>query len=278
MYEKCSKFHPDKIADRISGAVVDLCYTKSKNPKVACEVLIGHKECNIQVETSEQIAFGEVENIVRRIAGDVKLNLLVVPQDKHLADNQKEGIRAADNGIFKGCPVTREQSALAYIAHRLYERFPADGKFILNGKKLIICQSNATNTEIKSLLEPIIANEEIEDVVINPLGEWTGGIDVDSGATNRKLGSDMGDAVTGGGLMGKDISKADVSVNIMCYILAQQYQREVTAFCAIGDKEVTFTIDGNEYTKPYELVTRKAKEYIDNLGGFEKFAELGLIR
>jgi len=27
---------------------------------------------------------------------------------------------------------------------------------------------------------------------INPLGPWTGGPDVDCGATNRKLGSDMG--------------------------------------------------------------------------------------
>ena len=47
---------------------------------------------------------------------------------------------------------------------------------------------------------------------INPLGDWTGGTDVDTGATNRKLGSDMADSITGGGLHGKDLSKADVSV------------------------------------------------------------------
>ena len=45
MFEKVNPSHPDKVADRIAGAVVDLCYTKSKNPKVACEVLIGHGEC-----------------------------------------------------------------------------------------------------------------------------------------------------------------------------------------------------------------------------------------
>ena len=55
MFEKVNPSHPDKVADRIAGAVVDLCYTKNKNPKVACEVLIGHGECNIQVETSEQV-------------------------------------------------------------------------------------------------------------------------------------------------------------------------------------------------------------------------------
>ena len=35
--------------------------------------------------------------------------------------------------------------------------------------------------------------------------------------TNRKLGSDMARSVTGGGLHGKDLSKADVSVNIYAF-------------------------------------------------------------
>ncbi len=57
---------------------------------------------------------------------------------------------------------------------------------------------------------------------INPIGDWTGGHNVDSGATNRKLGSDMADSVTGGGLHGKDLSKADVSVNIYAFLKAQK--------------------------------------------------------
>ena len=56
MFEKVNPSHPDKVADRIAGAVVDLCYTKNKNPKVACEVLIGHGECNIQVEARTEAA------------------------------------------------------------------------------------------------------------------------------------------------------------------------------------------------------------------------------
>jgi hypothetical protein len=35
MFEKVNPSHPDKVADRIAGAIVDLCYTKSRNPKVA---------------------------------------------------------------------------------------------------------------------------------------------------------------------------------------------------------------------------------------------------
>ena len=45
MFEKVNPAHPDKIADRIAGAVVDLAYKIQDNPKVAVEVLIGHGVC-----------------------------------------------------------------------------------------------------------------------------------------------------------------------------------------------------------------------------------------
>ena len=104
---------------------------------------------------------------------------------------------------------------------------------------------------------------------VNPLGEWTGGADVDAGATNRKLGSDMADGVTGGGLHGKDLSKADVSVNIWCFIEAQRTGNPVQAFCAIGDTEVNGV--------PYADIVETARKFINDLGGFEKFAEWGLF-
>ena len=55
MFEKVSPSHPDKLADRISGAIVDLAYAKSENPKVAAEVLLGHGQCSLQIETSERL-------------------------------------------------------------------------------------------------------------------------------------------------------------------------------------------------------------------------------
>lgn len=102
---------------------------------------------------------------------------------------------------------------------------------------------------------------------------------MDTGATNRKLGSDMGRAVTGGGLHGKDLSKADVSVNIACHILAQERDSEVEACCAIGDDEITFRCkkDGEKITVPYSEVVEQARGYVNELGGFEKLAEWGLV-
>lgn len=259
MIEKVNPSHPDKLADRIAGAIVDLCYLKSKNPKVAVEVLLGHGNCHIIIETSEAITEEEVKPILRRISGDLRLDLKVVEQDSHLAQNQAEKVRCGDNGIFKGVPLTQEQKNLSTIAHIIYNKYHCDGKYILNGKKLIICQSNAKSEDLREIFPT---------ATINPLGYWTGGSDVDSGATNRKLGSDMADSVTGGGLHGKDLSKADVSVNIYAFLKAQETGEEVNLCCAIGDE----TIDG----RPYEEIVDIAREYINKVGGFEKFAEWGL--
>ena len=52
MIEKVNPCHPDKVADRIAGALVDLAYTKEENPRIAVEVLIGHGVCHIIAESS----------------------------------------------------------------------------------------------------------------------------------------------------------------------------------------------------------------------------------
>ena len=261
MIEKVNPSHPDKIADRIAGAIVDLAYKKSDNPKIAVEVLIGHKNSTIIIETSEQFNRTEVQLIVDRIIGEkTTLNLIVVKQDQHLANNQNKKIRCGDNGIFKGVPLTDEQKELSMRVKELYKIYPTDGKFILDGDKFIICQSNALSQELKN---------KYPDAIINPLGFWTGGINVDTGATNRKLGSDMADSVTGGGIHGKDLSKADVSVNIYAFLKAQETGQEVKLSCAIGDEFV----DGI----PYEHIVLIAKKFIEGLGGFEKLAEWGLF-
>lgn len=266
MFEKVNPSHPDKIADRIAGALVDIAYGLDDDPRIAVEVLIGHGVCHIIAETSVSLPKQDVGKAVARIAGDIMLDYREVPQDSHLADNQRSMIRCGDNGIFKGVPVTREQADLTGFARILYREYPTDGKFILDGGKLIICQSNADGDELRKRADTVHA----ENVVVNPLGDWTGGTDVDTGATNRKLGSDMGDAVTGGGINGKDLSKADVSVNIYAHLKAQATGETVMYSCAIGDEE----IDG----MPYCEIVDAARNYVKLLGGFEKLAEWGLIR
>lgn len=260
MIEKVNPCHPDKVADRIAGAIVDLAYKTEKDPKIAVEVLIGHGVCYVIVETSADIFAEQIKRIVHRIAGQIAVISDIKPQDKHLADNQADGFRCGDNGIFKGVPLTDEEKKLSVIARDIYKAYPFDGKYILDGERLIICQSNAKTKELRN---------KYPGADINPIGDWTGGTDVDTGATNRKLGSDMAQSVTGGGLHGKDLSKADVSVNIHAFLKAQKTGQPVVLSCAIGDD----TVDG----MPYSEIVEEAREYINSMGGFEKFAEWGLF-
>ena len=248
MIEKVNPSHPDKIADRIAGAIVDLAYKAEVAPKIAVEVLIGHGKCHVIIETTATINSLDIEDVIHRIAGAVWADIDIVPQDKHLSDNQSDGIRCGDNGIFKGMPLTEEQKALSVIAHDIYTHYPYDGKYIIDEARLIICQSNASTAELSNMYPP---------AEVNPLGDWTGGTDVDTGATNRKLGSDMADSVTGGGLHGKDLSKADVTLNIYAFLKAQKTGKPVQIACAIGDD----MIDGH----PYQELVDMATEYILSL-------------
>lgn len=299
MFEKVNPSHPDKIADRIAGALVDKAYTIEDNPKIAIEVLIGHGVCLILIEsnisyknlddyvteTGEYIRGGFVRDTVYRIVGsdDIDLKTICVPQDEYLAENQSNELRCGDNGIFRGTKVTPEQKKLTEIARFLYDGCPYDGKYLIDNysDRLVICQSHATNSWVENELKN--NGIDVGNLVINPLGDWEGGIDVDSGATNRKLGSDMGDGATGGGIHGKDLSKTDVSVNIFAWLLVndpdyvndrgsfpKQYGDKCELECAIGDTNV------NGY--PFDFIVGVARDYVNDIGGFEKLAEWGLIR
>ena len=268
--EKVSPMHPDKIADRIAGALVDYCYTQSENPKCAFEVLIGHKACFITGETSQDIPYPTVCDIVNRISGEeVKTEYVEVPQDSCLALNQSKEIRCGDNGVFAGFPMPDTHRTALNICKELYEKHPYDGKIVLNNTtdELTVCWSNTTNDQIKELI-PYATK-------INPIGPWTGGINVDTGITGRKLASDFYgiEYPLGGGTMhGKDLSKADCSVNIYCFLQAQKTGEDIKAICSIGDTHVNI----NGELVPFSEIVDEAREYINNLGGFEKLAEWGL--
>lgn len=269
--EKVSPMHPDKIADRIAGALVDYCYSIQENPKCAFEVLIGHSACFVTGETSVRVPEEMVKSIAERISGELlkEFRYIEVPQDPILAANQQKNIRCGDNGVFAGFPMPLVHQRALNICKALYEHHPYDGKIVLNQETgdLTICWSNTMTSEIKEIIPDATS--------INPIGPWTGGIDVDTGITGRKLASDFYgiEFPLGGGTMhGKDLSKADCSVNIYCYMLAQATHTEQKAICSIGDEFVNI----NGTMVPFSDIVSKAREYINNIGGFEKLAEWGL--
>ena len=164
MFEKVNPCHPDKVADRIAGALVNAAYRKEENPRIAVEVLIGHGVCHIIAESSVHIPLDEVDAIVKRIGGNLHTDYVEVPQDGRLANNQAEGIRCGDNGIFKGMPVTEEQKILCEIAKSVYHTYLSDGKYIIDEARLILCQSNAPTEELQKMYPTA--------EVAQPTGSW----------------------------------------------------------------------------------------------------------
>ncbi len=269
--EKVSPMHPDKVADRIAGALVDVCYTKQESPKCAFEVLIGHGACFITGETSVSIPLEEIVSIVKRVSNESigTVKYIEVPQDDILASNQQSEPRCGDNGVFAGFVMPKHHITATAVCEKLYAVCPTDGKIVFNETMddLTICWSNISNEDVKAIIPN--ANK------INPIGFWTGGTSVDTGITGRKLASDFYgiDKPLGGGTMhGKDLSKADCSVNIYCFLKAQETQKDHIAICSIGDSLVNI----NGEMIPFVQIVKTARDYIVARGGFEKFAEWGL--
>ena len=272
--EKVNQYHPDKVADRIAGAIVDYAYTLQPNPRIAVEVLVGHGHATIIAETSVILERQVVEAAVGRIAGLTKgqVELVQVPQDSHLALNQAAGFRCGDNGVF-AAKWNSDYERATELAAEYGSIFLADGKYLFDFKKgaATICQSNAANHDIAALVT------EFDALTINPLGAWTGGTDTDTGATNRKLGSDQ-PLCNPNGLHGKDLSKADVTITICLNAISRILGGAlVQAYCSIGDVDVPLYVGGKlvgtlEFTEAVEY----ARGYIDRLGGFEQFATYGI--
>ena len=88
MIEKVNPCHPDKVADRIAGAIVDLAYRTENDPKIAVEVLIGHGACYVIIETSAAIYDEHISNL--RI--------------KNCQIIRAMGFAVGITGFLRGCP------------------------------------------------------------------------------------------------------------------------------------------------------------------------------
>ncbi|WP_419813722.1 methionine adenosyltransferase [Glacieibacterium sp.] len=154
--ESVSEGHPDKVADQISDAVVDLFLSKDPQARVACETLVttqrivlaGEIRCKGMIDEAGEWLPGATEEIEAAVRATVKrigyeqegfhwqtaefANHLH-PQSAHIAQgvdasgNKDEG--AGDQGIMFGYATDETPDfmpATLYYSHRILERLAAD--------------------------------------------------------------------------------------------------------------------------------------------------------
>lgn len=258
--ESVSPGHPDKLCDQISDAILDAYLAKDPRARVAVEVVGGHGKVFVvgEVTASRHI---DAEPIVRRLAGEVEIEVRIVTQSPEIAQGVDSG-GAGDQGIMVGyaCDETDELLPLEVVLARnlnqyLYEKWPFDGKtqVTLSGTTIHSVVASFQNAKTSELTEAVTTwlkaqklarylsgsgvaghiPEPSVELHINPAGDWElGGFDADTGLTGRKLVVDnYGPRIPigGGAFSGKDPSKVDRSAAYMARRIAVDYLRRFQA-------------------------------------------------
>ncbi len=114
--ESVSEGHPDKVADQISDAILDLYLTQDPFSKVAVETMITHKNVIVAGEIkSKAELMGEISETVKSVIKkigytdkslgfdykDFQINNLIHEQSKNINDSVEKG-GAGDQGLMFG--------------------------------------------------------------------------------------------------------------------------------------------------------------------------------
>lgn len=292
--ESVSPGHPDKLCDQISDAILDAYLAQDPASRVAVETVGGHGKVFVvgEVTSAGQV---EVEPIVKRLAGDVEVEVRIVQQSPEIASGVDTG-GAGDQGIMVGYATseTEELLPLEVVLSRklnqfLYAVWPYDGKTQVTLRDGIIQSAVASfqhaaqgelQVKVEEWLqaEPLAKPSDAVQLHINPAGDWSqGGFDADTGLTGRKLVVDnYGPQIPigGGCFSGKDPSKVDRSAAYMARRIAIDYLKKHQAkevYCylayAIGyaePLEATVIVDGQQQiVEGYDLTPKGIIDFLD---------------
>lgn len=257
--EQVSRWHPDKVADQISDAILFYCLSKDKNSRVAIETLVKNKKVFLagEITCSVLVPYKKiVKEVMDSLNYPVEEIITEITQQSIQISNavdSDENYGAGDQGMMFGF-ATRESSSYlprAFdIANKIIEIISNDietnENSILKGDtktqvtvdldnlndipEVILISAchkeNLTIEEVRSYLFNLLEKNNIKakNYILNPSGLWTiGGPESDSGLTGRKIVCDQYGGfcpVGGGSFSGKDPTKVDRSGAYMARELA----------------------------------------------------------
>jgi len=246
--EFVSPRHPDKMCDRISDAILDLCLEQDPNSRVAVETMGGHGKVFItgEVTTEAKLNDGDIKRIVKQISNIDDVTIHLETQSPEISQGVDSG-GAGDQGIMIGyaCNENQEYVPQEYFLARnlnryLYASYQTDGKtqVTMNGNSLRVVASfqGAPKEQLEKKCEKFFSQfpqYRIDALHCNPAGDWDiGGFSADAGLTGRKLAVDnYGPRVPlgGGAFSGKDASKVDRSAAYMARKIAVDILKEKEA-------------------------------------------------
>tara|TARA_Y100000996_G_scaffold334876_1_gene271305 strand:+ start:3834 stop:4790 length:957 start_codon:yes stop_codon:yes gene_type:complete len=291
--EFVSPRHPDKMCDRISDAILDLCLEQDPNSRVAVETMGGHGKVFItgEVTTEAKLNDGDIKRIVKQISNIDDVTIHLETQSPEISQGVDSG-GAGDQGIMIGyaCNENQEYVPQEYFLARnlnryLYASYQTDGKtqVTMNGNSLRVVASfqGAPKEQLEKKCEKFFSQfpqYRIDALHCNPAGDWDiGGFSADAGLTGRKLAVDnYGPRVPlgGGAFSGKDASKVDRSAAYMARKIAVDILKEkgakevvVQLAYAIGYNQplqASALVDGeHQFVTGYDLSPNGIIEQLD---------------
>ena len=268
--EKVNPSHPCKVADRIAGAMVDMAYAMKRNPIIDANVAIYNGVCTIFVSSDVDFSIEGVSKIVERIAGDdFKTNL------EYAKVEGATTLACKSTGVFKGVFPLREELRAVTILRAFYD-----------GKSMGVCEykDGKWKLSIKDFDPTVKQNDvDVRNLDIYEIDEVHPYEFKGVANNNDMIVSDMGLSVCGKGLHGKDLSDPNVTLPIFAWLSCQKYGGRFDISCVEGDTILThvsypFTTKYDKNGLKFADVVKEVKKFIDSRGGFEKFAEWGLLK